>query len=177
MISNNDPRWVSLTGGYRVPYDPRPALERLRADGRNPEAWSELWNELHHQGDLGEVSYVTVVELAKIRESTVLPSEQLFGLVSTIEVERHRRSNPPVPDWLVQDYADAWRALLEFAFRDLKASDDPGALQSALAVVALARGQTALGTLVWYHDAETLEEYLNEHLAWTELYTSTSTAG
>ena len=170
MISTNDPRWMSLKGGYRVPYDPRCALDRLRTDGRDTTAWQELWNELHHQGDVGEASYLAVVELVKLREVSVLPGVQLYGLASTIEVERHRRSNPPVPDWLVQDYREAWRALLEFALQDLRTGDDPATLHVAVAVVALSRGLLALGTVIWYHDDSTLREYLDEHLNWAELY-------
>ena len=170
MISNSDPRWESLKGGYRVPYDPRSALGLLRSDGANTAAWQELWNELHHQGDVGEASYLALVALVVIRKTLVLPSDQLFGLASTIEVERHRNSNPPMPDWLVQDYREAWRALLEFALQDLRASDDPETLQFALAVVALSRGLLALGAVVWHHDDSTLREYLDDQLAWSELY-------
>jgi hypothetical protein len=171
MISTNDPLWMSLKGGYRVPYDPRSALSRLRTDGSDTTAWQELWNELHHQGDVGEASYLAVVELVSIRGVSVLPSNQLFGLASTIEVERHRRSNPPVPDWLVQDYREAWSALREFALQSLRAGDDPATLHLALAVVALSRGLLPLGTVIWHHDASTLREYLDEHLKWAELYT------
>jgi hypothetical protein len=170
MISNNDPHWTSLEGGYRVPYDPRPAVDRLRTTPDDARAWQELWENLHHQGDLGVASYAAVVALARLRESTVLRSDQLFGLVSTIEVERHRRTNPPVPDWLMADYADAWRILLECALGEVKSSTDPQVLQSALAVVGLAKGLIAVGALLWYHDQSTLREYLEEHLAWTDLY-------
>jgi hypothetical protein len=79
---------------------------------------------------------------------------------------------PPVPGWLVQDYRKAWSALGEFALQDLRASHDPETLQLALAVVALSRGLLALGAIMWHHDDSTLREYLDEHLAWNELYTS-----
>jgi hypothetical protein len=172
MISDNDPRWATLEGGYRVPYDPRPAVERLRTQPDDARAWEDLWENLHHQGDLGVASYAAVVALARLRESTLLPSGQLFGLVSTIEVERHRRTNPPVPDWLMTDYTGAWRILLDCALREVKSSTDPHVLQSALAVVGLAKGLIAVGALLWYHDRTTLREYLEERLAWADLYAS-----
>jgi hypothetical protein len=159
-----------MKGGYRVAYDPRDALERLRVGGNDSRAWDDLWQNLHHQGDLGEASYVSVVALVEMCETTMLPDAHLFGLVSTIEIERRRRTNPEVAEWLASDYRSAWQALLPHALRALKASTDPEALQSAMVVVCLAKGLTALGAVLWYHDQSTLSEYLDERLAWTELY-------
>ncbi len=93
-----------------------------------------------------------------------------YAFVATIEVERHRKANPPLPDWLASAYTDAWFALLGFALSDLKASEEPQTVQCALAVVALAKRLLEVGALLWYHDADTLEEFLNERLAWSELY-------
>jgi hypothetical protein len=62
--------------------------------------------------------------------------------------------------------------LFDRAPDELKCSNDPQVLQLALAVLALARGLLALGTVLWYHDESTLREQLEEHLAWTELYAS-----
>ena len=50
------PEWQTMHGGYRVPYDPRNALLALERDEKAEAAWSELWGELFHQGDVGEVS-------------------------------------------------------------------------------------------------------------------------
>lgn len=170
MIPEDDARWTSLRGGYRVPYDPRPALAKLRADGDDREAWRELWNELHHQGDVGEASYAAIPVLAELRATGKPSLPNLYALVATIEVERHRKANPPLPEWLASAYSDAWRTFLEFALSDLKASTEPQTVQSALAVAALAKGLLEVGALLWYHDADTLEEFLNERLAWSELY-------
>jgi len=170
MIPNNDPRWESIVGGYRTPYDPRPALARLKVNGRDAAAWDELWTKLHHQGDLGDASYVALVELARIRDTTALSSDDLFSLVSTIEVERHRRTNPPVPSWLVAEYRDAWNALLRFALAELNESADPLTIKLALTTVTLAKGLCPLGAFIWHHDEDTLAEYLEQHLGWAELY-------
>ena len=153
-----------------MPFDPRPALLRLQKDGNDANAWAELWANLHHQGDVDDASYASVVELAGINESTRLSTANLFALVATIEVERHRRTNPPVPEWLKTDYRDAWLALRRAALRELEESTSPDVLQFASAVVLLSKGLDRLGALVWYQDASTLQEYLDDHLAWTELY-------
>lgn len=172
MISHDDQRWASLRGGYRVPYDPRAALRRLQADGNDANAWEELWANLHHQGDVDDASYASVVELVRIHDSTRFSKANFFALVATIEVERHRRTNPPVPEWLTADYRNAWLTLRRAALRDLDESASPDVLQYAAAVVLLSKGLDQLGALVWHQDASTLQEYLDEHLAWRSLYSA-----
>jgi hypothetical protein len=58
--------WAGLQGGYRVPFDPRSLLAKLRDDPENDRLWSELIEELYHQGDVGEASYAAVPEVVKI---------------------------------------------------------------------------------------------------------------
>ena len=53
MFSLNYKRWYQLTGGYKTPFDPRPALAKLSKLQDEVGAWEELWEELHHQGDVG----------------------------------------------------------------------------------------------------------------------------
>jgi len=98
MLPLFDPKWASLLGGYRVPYDPSDALSRLE---QGEDAWDELWRELHHQGDLGEASYAAVSHLVRIAAQAHQRDWNFYGLVSTIEFERHKSSNPHCPTgWL-----------------------------------------------------------------------------
>jgi hypothetical protein len=55
MLPLGDPRWNELPGGYGTPFDPSDLLRRLEG---GKKAWDELWQELHHQGDVGVASYV-----------------------------------------------------------------------------------------------------------------------
>jgi hypothetical protein len=55
-----DSKWSTLAGGYRLPYDPRPAISKLAVNLDVANAWEELWDNLHHQGDVGEASYAAV---------------------------------------------------------------------------------------------------------------------
>jgi len=166
----DDPRWKTLTGGYRRPYDSTPALRRLESQINPAESWTELWNELHHQGDVGEASYAAVPALVEIQKRNRSLGWNFYALVATIEIERHRASNPPVPDWLAASYRDAWRSLLSLALEDLGSTSDPLLVQSALAVVALAKGETKLGALVAHLDRSELDEVLDEYFGWSQLY-------
>lgn len=91
MLNLDDPKWKELNGGYRTPYDASIALRELEA---GEDAWDELWQELHHQGDVGEASYAAVPHLVRIAGAASEIDRNLFSLVATIEIERHRGGNP-----------------------------------------------------------------------------------
>jgi len=103
MTQPSDPKWNDLRGGYRVQYDPRAAIAALRVDPLNQTLWEELWNQLHHQGDVGDASYAAVPLLIDACSSTPR-GWNFYGLIATIEAARHRRKNPPIPEWLVPAY-------------------------------------------------------------------------
>jgi hypothetical protein len=174
MLPLGDSRWNDLAGGYKTPYDPSEALRRLES---GHDVWDELWEELHHQGDVGEASYAAVPHLVRI--ANVLPRRDwnFYGLVSTIEVERHRKSNPPIPPWLVPAYKEAMHGLLELAVSDLRVSTDRATIQSILGAVALAKGYVRLGALVSCCDDSEIGEVLDHYDAWTELYSERPLAG
>jgi hypothetical protein len=166
MISLDDPRWPTLLGGYRIPYDASNVLRRME-DGEN--VWEELWNELHHQGDLGEASYAAVPHLVRICDARGT-DWNLYAIAAIIEVERHRTSNPPIPAWLAESYSEAWTKLAVFALGDLAGTPDKYTLRSALSVVALARGDLKLGALLVEIDESEISEYVEDRMAWSQLY-------
>ena len=108
MPSFDDPRWASLAGGYRTPYDARPALRRLAVDWNDEGAWQELWGALHHQTDVGDASYAAIRALVEIGRHLPTRGWNFYGLLATIESERHAHDNPPIPVWLVEEYRAAW---------------------------------------------------------------------
>jgi hypothetical protein len=167
MLPLEDSTWKRLSGGYKVPYDASPALARLEA---GEDVWDELWQELHHQGDVGEASYAAVPHLARIAKRQTKPDWNLYALASTIEIERHRKTNPPLPAWLVEDYDAAWRSLMETALDHLRVADDPCTVRSILAAIALAKGRVKLGALLCYSDESEIDEILERYDAWTETY-------
>lgn len=170
MLGFDDPRWGALAGGYRFPYDPRPALRRLAADWRDEVAWAELWEDLHHQGDIGEASYAAVPALVDLARRVPERGWQFYALAATIETERHARRNPPLPGWLAPAYGRAWADLLSLALDELRSTADPLVVQSALAAVALAKGATGLGAMIAHLDASELAESLDRAVAWSERY-------
>jgi hypothetical protein len=167
MLSLEDKTWKDLHGGYRIPYDSSAALRAMQA---GKDVWHELWNELHHQGDVGVASYAAVPELVRIAGGATNRDWNFYGLVATIEVERHRKENPPIPEWLKADYDSALARASALALADIGARTDSETVRAILSVLALARGELKLGAMLLGLDASELDEWLEERLAWTELY-------
>jgi len=168
MLPLSDPRWKELKGGYKVPYDASAALSRLE---RGEDMWDELWQELHHQGDVGEASYAAVPHLVRIAASLAARDWNLYALVSIIEIERHRKSNPPLPAWIAESYRAAWQELVAIALGDLRKDPDRETLRSILGSIALAKGDVKLGAFLLELDDSEISEILEERLAWSTLYT------
>src|SRR5271169_2165056 len=105
----SDARWDGLLGGYRVPYDPRPALRALY--GRDAP-WAELWQELHHQGDVGVASYASVPHIVAAYAQFATPDWNAYALVGAIELARvSGTGNPALPEWLSAEYREALQVL------------------------------------------------------------------
>jgi len=158
LMELNDPRWASLKGGYGVPFDPRPALFQL-ADGTDIQgAWGQLWDGLHHQGDVGEASYACVPHLVRIHEARGMPDWNTYAIVATIDLARDRRRNPTIPAWLGAEYAGAIEHLAGLALRELSRAIDRETTRSMLAVLAIWKGARVHGrVLVELSEDELLE--------------------
>lgn len=167
MLPLDDPRWNELMGGYKVPYDPSTALRQLE---QGEDVWDELWQELHHQGDVGEASYATVPHLVRIAKSLTHRDWNFYGLVSTIEIERHRNSNPALPNWLKPSYIEAMQQVLDLALSDLQQAKDKVTVRSILAAIALVKGDVKLGALIGHSDDSEIDEVLEQYDAWSEMY-------
>jgi hypothetical protein len=170
MLNYNDPKWKELKGGYKTLYNPCAALHKLERGEKVDEAWEELWNELHHQGDIGEASYASVPHLVRIHKEKRALNLNLYSLISLIEVERHRKTNPPLPEWLESSYKQAWGNVLELGLDDLKKTKDELTIRAILGAIAISKGLSKLGAFITTFDDSELEEYLEEHLAWPEIY-------
>ncbi len=170
MLSYNDSRRANLKGGYHAFYDPRPALQKLATGKARDVVWKELWNELHHQGDVDDASYASVPQIVRIYRSEPDFDWNFYAFVSIIEIERHRKKNPPLPDWLAGDYFEAWSDLLKLAIRAIAITEQPIEIRSILGAIALAKGNIKLGILISYLDGSELDEILEDSVAWSKLY-------
>ena len=158
MLSLDDRRWENFSGGYRVPFDPRPFLLKLEAQKETGAAWHELWEGLHHQGDVGEASYAAIPHLVRIYRQNGVRSWDTYAIVAVIELARDNGNNPAVPDWLAEDYFRSVRALAEVGATEILVEKDPEFVRAALSVLAVAAGARIHARfLINYSDEELLE--------------------
>jgi hypothetical protein len=140
MISLDDNRWQFLEGGYRVRFDPRPFLAKLAANSDTEAAWRELWEGLHHQGNVGEASYAAVPHLVQIHRQHGALDRNTYAIVSIIDLARDNSANPEIPAWLREGYFKAIRDLAELGAVELFQAKDPDDIQAILSVLAIAAG-------------------------------------
>lgn len=159
----NDARWSELRGGYRVPYDPRPALATLEQAADAPAAFDELWNELHHQGDVDTASYAAVPHLVQLYAKHGHQGDNTYSLLGCIELARRAAHNPPFPTWLGAGYEEAWRRLGHLAVDDLARTSDPLLTRAAMGALAIARGMPRIGEILLDCTDDELEEMLTQY--------------
>jgi hypothetical protein len=149
MISLDDKRWKTFEGGYRIKYDASiPLLKLKNATEPNDQIWLELWDELHHQGDVGIASYAAIPHISRIiRDGNILDYNP-FALAVTIELARERGNNPRVPAWLEADYNQALADMAEYACEKHDRDWDSSLVKSVLSLKAILKGTGDLGELI-----------------------------
>lgn len=167
ILELDDPRWSALEGGYRgTLYDASIALKKLElADNKQTinQIYQELWNELHHQGDVGLASYYSVPHLVRISLQKQIVDYNILGLISVIEIQRHK-NNPQIPNSLKPNYNKAIEDLADLAKLAMNQYWDLDLAATALTAIALAKGQVKLANAILNMDSEdTIDEFLESY--------------
>ncbi len=146
MLPFEDGRWNEMLGGYLIPYDPRAAL--LRIENGDASAWGDLWEDLHHQGDVDLASYAAVPHIVRIQQTRRSADYNAYGLIGVIELCRGVGKNPPLPEWLAQGYWGAWMQVPSLGCRDLAQTDSETVVITILGALALAKKQRVVGEVL-----------------------------
>ncbi len=158
MIDLEDNRWSTMTGGYRTPLDPRPLLEKLRADRDTGEVWHMLWDELHHQGDVGDASFAAVPFLVEQYKELGVIDWNTYAIVAIIELARKEGKNPDVPQWFAGDYFQAIQNLAQIGAKEVLSAETEKEVRAILGVIAIQKGLRIHGkNLVIYSEAEMVD--------------------
>ncbi len=159
--------WLTLEGGYRTPYDvsiPLHELEQTNEPETINNIWAALWENLHHQGDVGLASYLAVPHLVRICKAKSLFDWNLLGLCCVIEQERHSESNPELPQEYQNYYNTGLQELNEFVLARINQVSDDTTYIFALATLATCFGRPGLGRLIILaEDKDILEEFLGQY--------------
>lgn len=159
MLNLDDGRWNDLEGGYRMKFDPRPLLHKLQTGENVGDTWHELWEELHHQGDVGEASYAAVPHLVRIHRQRNAPDWNTYAIVATIELARGQGNNPAVPDWLEEEYFHAIQELATSGVAQLPQADSLDDVRAILSILAISKGARIYGRLLLNYSEEELLEF------------------
>jgi hypothetical protein len=167
MIDLNDKRWQEFEGGYRMPYDASIALKRLEQASTAQEVdavFKELWEELHHQGDVGLASYFSVPDIIRIAKEKKFFNYNVFGLVATIEIERHK-DNPELPKEFEAAYLHSLQVELPELIKLCLADKwDITLASTILSALAVSKGHIDMAEAVSkMEDADLLKEFLEKY--------------
>lgn len=162
LLALSDARWSKMKGGYNLPYDVSIPLKAL-AKGANEDAiWLELWEELHHQGDVGEASYAAIPNLVAISIQRNLVDWNLFHLANVIEVCRANSKISNFPSWLEISYYEAWENLFNYGLDILRKTDDELLIKTIMATIAIHKKQSKLARIMTELDESELNEFYDQ---------------
>jgi hypothetical protein len=158
MLALDDEKWRHMLGGCRRPFDPRPWLDLLETRKDNAAVWKAFWEELHHQGDVGEASYATVPHLVRIYRGLGQFDWNPYAIVALIELCRGERDNPPLPQWVNEDYLREIDQLAETGIAQFHQTKNLEDVRAVLSVLADAKGARVHAKfLIEYCEDELLE--------------------
>jgi len=122
-------------------------------------AWDELWQQLYHQGGIGDAAYAAVPELVRLRRERGVADWRVYALAARIELARESERNPPVPDWLSSEYKAALAELADLGVADMReASDASRLVRSILSILAIRTpARTYARFLIDFEEDELLE--------------------
>ena len=161
LLPLDDPRWATYRGGYdRATFDAVPLIQKLLAHGATEDFWELVWDELHHQGDVGEASYAIVPYLVEYQSRQVELDEQLYHYSVVVDLARLENGNPPIPPEIELAYADALRRLPRIGAELMRRGCSEAAVMGVAATTALAAGHRTLARAYLEFGREDALDYL-----------------
>ena len=171
MFKLEDPIWDTLIGGYNTLYNPTEAIKKLEdcsCEKEEGELYLELWNELHHQGDLGVASYATVPQLIRVSLNNTPKTYNIFALITIIEIERTQNNNPLIPENIEQSYMESLRQIpkliQDYSSKEWNEID----LTSCSAALAASKGHRTLAKAYLELGIDQAKDFLKNETGWEE---------
>ncbi len=164
MIDLNHDIWQELKGGQDTLFDASIVLKKLQ-EANDPkeinQVLKELWQGLHHEGNLGMASYFALPALVKIAREKKIFNWLFLLICSTIEQQRHLKDNPQLPASLVKYYNQGLDNLKLYVLENMQNEHNKLTQTTALATLATCNGQPKLGKAIQeLNDSYVLDEFL-----------------
>lgn len=163
---NDNVIWADLNGGYGIPFDASIPLRELASTTDKNESdsiFKNLWDNLHHQGDVGLASYYSVPELINVCIEKNSFDWNFIGLCFEIEHCRRHQHNPQLPSELEGVYFNSLNQLESYLLQNFKEIKDETSIQLSLALFATLRGQIELGVVIANLDKGVIDELLDDY--------------
>jgi hypothetical protein len=157
--------WQKLDGGYKIPYDASVPLKILRSTNDPKiivDTFDELWDNLHHQGDVGLASYLALSQLVTVCIDKKSFDWNFLGLCLVIEHCRQTDHNPKLPDEYKDEFFDSLKRLEQYLLLNFKSIKDPTSLRLTLALLATLNGQVELGKAIENLDEDMVKDFLEK---------------
>jgi hypothetical protein len=161
----DDKIWSKLEGGYKYPYNASSALRKLKVATRPGEftaPFADLWENLHHQGDVGLASYLAVPQLVSICIEKRSLDWNFIGLCVVIENCRLTGNNPELPPEFESLYFDSLASFEKYLLHNFKNLHDRDALRLSLALFAILNGQPELGKVIEMLEDDEISAFLED---------------
>jgi hypothetical protein len=168
LLSLDDPRWKSYRSGYnRADFDTVTLIRELHREGFSESFWEKVWDDLHHQGDVGEASYAIVPYLVEYQSTQSELDEQLFHFTAVVELARTEGANPPVPEEIRSSYELAFRKLSDLGVEKLQRGCASHVVMGVASVIALVAGQRLLARAYLDFGREAAATFLENEYGYT----------
>jgi len=140
LLPLTDKKWANYRTGYnRQLLDTPLWLQELLGNKFSESHWDYLWDELHHQGDVGEASYAVVPYLAQYAKATKSTVWHIWGFPVVVELARLDGNNPEIPSEIEASYFNSLEELAHIAVNLGSWPEESSAVMSAC--IALTKDQ------------------------------------
>jgi hypothetical protein len=140
-------------------------IRKLFSGNFNDDHWNFLWDELHHQGDVGEASYAVVPYLAQYALISESNAWHLWAFPVVVEFARLDGENPEIPQAIKSSYFQAFKVLAKVASEKEIWEDLPAPCLASC--IALAKGQPIFArAYLEMSGKQTALDFLKEETGW-----------
>lgn len=147
MLALDDARWPTFKNGYRTAYDVRSLLKRFGSETDVADSWEEVWNELHHQGDVDTASYAIFPHLVSIYRGRTR-DWNIYAFGTILLLDAGNASNPSVPEFLAAAFDASLHELFDFGLTDLRFEKSRSTIRFIIAYIAAFKNTPSLARAI-----------------------------
>lgn len=160
-LSLDDPRWETFEGGYKhTRFNCVSLIRHLQQHGTDNTFWDIVWEDLYHQGDVGEATYAFMPYLATHVEESQNVDYMVYVFASAVALSRESSRNPSIPDYLLPGYEWAITTLLIAPLQKPNLKWTTDLVQYHAALLAASQQQFLLGTAYQELDTDHARQFL-----------------